>query len=353
MAVHVIAGVMGSGKSFESVKEKILPALLAGQRVVSNISGLNHAAIAEYLQKPLEEIQRLLIVIQDEEISRPDFYPADESDFSSIVKPGDLLLLDEVWKFYKKGTALTDRCMTFFRMHRHWSNEETGLTTEIVLCIQSVRGLHPDIRDVVEVRFQCRKMKILGTPDKYQVWLYEGDERKASHHYDRKYDPKIFPLYKSHAKGGAIEQFDSRQSIYNRPFFRIILPLVAILIPLGIYGGYWSLKRMSSSKATAVESSAPAPVSAAPAINPSTIPPPTSLAGGSGWRIVASYKVGGLPVVLLVDDRGRYRTITPGSVTAGAGGEMYVPVPKDADLATPWAGNAPTYTKGAQPPAAK
>lgn len=354
MAVHVIAGVMGSGKSFESVKEKILPALRNGQRVVSNISGLNHSAIAAYISKPVAEVEGLLCVVRDEQVSQPDFYPSDADDVASVVKPGDLLVLDEVWKFYKKGLALSDRCMNFYRMHRHWASEATGLTTEIVLCIQSIRGLHPDIRDVVEVRFQCRKLKILGKPEHYQVWLYEGDERRASHHFDRKYDPEIFPLYKSHAKGGAVEQFDQRQSIYSRPFFRFVLPIALLLIPVGGYGAYWSLSRLTHRGAAPAALASAAPVStAAPGAAPAAS---AALGSGaaSGWRIVASYRAGDLPVVLLVDDKGRYRTLTPGALSTGAAGELYVPVPRETDVATPWAGSSATYTsKGGQAPPTK
>ncbi|MBJ5389082.1 hypothetical protein JGG32_25795, partial [Salmonella enterica subsp. enterica serovar Typhimurium] len=40
MAINLYVGLQGAGKSYESVKSVVLPALAQGQRVVSNIEGL-------------------------------------------------------------------------------------------------------------------------------------------------------------------------------------------------------------------------------------------------------------------------------------------------------------------------
>lgn len=365
MAVHVIAGVMGSGKSYEAVKEKILPAVKSGQRVVTNIHGLNHQLIAEHLKLSLADVQARLIVVSDADIlvksSNKDgaplvlndaVLPADENDNSTLIQPGDLVVLDEVWQVFPKGVSLSPRIMTFFRMHRHWVSAETNLTTDIVLCIQSIRDLHADIRSVVEVRFQCRKMKIIGRPDKYQVWLYEGDSRTASHHYDRKYEAHIFPLYKSHAKGGAVESFDVRQSGFNRPLFKLVMPLAAVAVVLGTVISVLAYRKMTGTPAAApATATAPAadsdlkPGSKPIVQNPAPAASAPVGLSSDNWRVVASYKSGGLPVIVVVDDTGRYRSFSPGSVSYGPAGDVYAPVPADSPgVATTFAGKNSTYS---------
>ena len=320
---------------------EIRTALKAGQRVVSNIEGLNPPEIAKYLKISEERVNELLTIVKDEQVLAPGFYPKDAHDQSAIVKPGALLLLDEVWRFYKKEMKLSAECMSFFRMHRHYAADDTGLTSEIVLCIQSVRGLHPDIRDIIEVRFQCRKLKIIGRPDMYQVWLFEGQERKPSHKFDRKYNPAIFPLYQSHAKGGAIEQVDPRQNMLGKALHRLGKPLALIAIPLGIAACWYGLNKLTHPKGSETPSAIVTPPGATPGTASATVQPANS--NDDSWRVIASYTVNGQPVVKLLDGNGRFRTLSPGQVSVGASGEIYVTVARDEKRVTPWSGSFPTY----------
>lgn len=362
MAIHAITGVMGSGKSYEAVSEKIVPALRdeEGRRVITNIEGLNYQAIADFIGKPLDYVQAHLVQVAYERPSEPAFWydpQPDGSGTATAVQPGDLVVLDEVWRYFNQGMKLPDDAMRFFRMHRHYVSPTNNLTCDVVLINQAMRGIHRDIRDIIEVQFNCRKLKVLGRPQNYQVSVLEGNERKPSHQFLRKYSSKVFPLYSSYTNANAKEAVDKRQSALNSPFFKVIIPMALAGILLGGYYTYHHFRSMGQPKEAAKASSG-AHAASGPAGAPTTDPlapvPPAAASPGQpapqaptgDWRVVAMYKVGGLPVALMLDDKGRYRTVTSGNYSAGASNDVTVAIP-DAppkDRATPWTGGEPTYT---------
>jgi zona occludens toxin len=333
MAVHAITGVMGSGKSYEAVSEKIVPALKneADRRVVTNIEGLNTAEIAKYIGKPEAEVEVRLVRISYERVSEAGFwYDPESGAIETVVQPGDLVVLDEVWRYFNRTDKLPADAMKFFRMHRHYVGTDSGLTCDVVLINQSFRGIHSDIRDVVETQFACRKLKALGRPQNYQVSVIEGGERKATRSELRKYSDKVFPLYSSYSGTQGKEAYDKRQSVFNTPLFKYVLPLFAVLMCWGVWSTmnyFTGMGKAKGGELAAASTIAPAkPTTASPGtpaptgqgqVAPAAQPTPGGFqqpAPGTAetWRVAARYTVNGLPVVVLVDSAGRHRTVTAG-----------------------------------------
>lgn len=79
MAISVYCGVMGSGKSYEGVKTAIVPAIARGRRVVTNISGINEAAIHDYLVKKGHDPAKLgkVIHFENDALKHPGFFPSE------------------------------------------------------------------------------------------------------------------------------------------------------------------------------------------------------------------------------------------------------------------------------------
>lgn len=345
MAIHAITGVMGSGKSYEAVSEKIVTALRDDdeRRVVTNISGLNYQAIADFINKPLDEIQRRLVHIPYERVTESNFwYDPEGGSTATVVQPGDLVVLDEIWRYFNRGAKLSEDAMRFFRMHRHYVSDD-GHTCDVVLINQSFRGIHQDIRDVVEVQFECRKLKALGRPQTYQVRVIEGGERKASHVYTRNYNKKVFPLYSSYDKANAKEALDKRQSVFNTGFFKFVLPLFLIAT---LVCGYYIYKHFKNLGGESV-SVTPAPASPSYTPQSNSSAPVASFDTGE-WRLVARYVSSGFPVAVLVDSNGRFKTITSGDFRQGVANDVSVGLPpsdSDRGRATPWTGSFSTYSK--------
>ena len=245
MAINIYSGVMGSGKSYEVVINVILPAIKKGRRVVTNIDGIDEEKIHAHIEKEDKDVDASnlgkVVHVTDQRIEEPNFFPTNEVDSNSVVKGGDLIVIDEAWRFWSAGKKLSDEHMSFFRMHRHYVHPETKISCDLALIFQSITDISRSLRSVVELHFNMRKLKTLGLSRSYVVSWYEGGKQTKAAFVDRriqKYDKKIFPLYQSYAGGAGNESaIDSRQNLLlsKKTFFFVILFFCLIG-----FGGYFS-----------------------------------------------------------------------------------------------------------------
>lgn len=324
MPINCYTGLMGSGKSFESVRSVIIPAILAGRDVVTNVEGVNSEAIREYCAekhgKKLDQLGHVRHCV-NEDLDKPQFFPVpitDELGFSieewiplphftyyarafkasqgkdlgktgyqimlraltqlrdrgldvgsclvqaaykeakeievsdfrdaqpgvvfcdlpespeSIVKPGDLVVIDEAWRFWGTNNKLSGEHRVFFREHRHYVNPETKVSCDLVLMVQDITDLNRSLKVVVEMTFRTTKLKSLGMSKTYRVEIWEGYKLTRGSRIGvevKKYDPAIFPLYSSYTGGQGVEkQVDSRQNILSsKKLWFTVAGLVALL----------------------------------------------------------------------------------------------------------------------------
>lgn len=315
MAIKAYVGKMGSGKSYEVVSTVILGALRTGRRVVSNISGLNVKAIQQFLEAegiPKEQ-QGVLIVVTHDQVSMPDFFRTDNDEkegTETIIQPGDLVALDEVWRFWQSSGAIPERHMNFFRMHRHFVHAETGLTCDVALISQQVSDFNSKIRGVIEETYVMHKATAVGKANRYRVDVHTGgkDTRSSFIRQEvlRQYDPKYFPLYSSHSQNaGGVQakevNIDNRGNIFKNPIFRFGLPIAVISF---IAGGFYLWRFLYP-----VEKKPPISV-AAPGANPQNQPSQIKKDGVSEiWRVYGWYSFSNDIVVVLKNDLGRKRLV--------------------------------------------
>jgi len=319
MAINAYTGLQGSGKSYEVVSSVILPAIAQGRRVVTNIDGIDERLVHEYLQsvnKSIgpEELGQIIHVTNDR-ILEPAFFP-DEArpDIESLVLPGDMVAIDEAWRFWPTdGGKLTHEHMQFFRMHRHYTHPETGVACDVALMIQDISGLHRSVKNVVEFSFRTTKHKMLGLKKRYRVEVYEGYKQlrtNAISRYQKDYDPAIFPLYRSYSTSNGTEvAIDGRINVFRRWW---LVPVIAMIV-ISCAGSVWYLAYFFGQKGRGKASATSSPVSvgsglATPAANAS---PAGSQSFSQAWRIAGTVTLRGNPYVVLANPTGRMRLEHP------------------------------------------
>lgn len=246
MAIIAYTGVMGSGKTYEAVSTAALNALRDGRRVVTNISGFNFEAIRDHIGE-LKDGSHLepdrVLVIPSARISEPHFFYDPDASHESVVKPGDLVLIDEVWAFWGTGGKLPVEHQKFFRMHRHYTEQGTGTSCDLCIMIQDLSSLHRFIRGVLESTYKFTKMKTLGLSSRYRVEVYEGNKQSRATLVSatvNKYDARIFPLYQSYEGGkGKEKTVDDRQNLFRNKWF--LASFLIALIGL-VAGGWWFMR---------------------------------------------------------------------------------------------------------------
>lgn len=375
MAIKCYVGRMGSGKTYEVVSSVILPALARGRRVVSNIAGLDYQAFVDLLVAegtPFENIGQLVQISHDD-VLKPFFWRTDKpfEDFVSqfqasqkfsrfkskvlnrddvedvdipsdyFVQPGDLLALDEIWRFWDgfgardgEGQARPKAVMNFFRMHRHFTHSETGVACDVALITQDILDLSRSVRAVVEETFSMTKLTSLGMTTRYRVDVYAAAKmRNVLRSYQRSYEDKYFPLYKSHsqAKEGdasAVEEnIDGRGNILKGPLFKIVLPIGFFVLCLSI----WSLWRFFHPKPKTEISSAVSQAKSEEKKN--------NISESEEWRIVgwSQYKTNTYFLLASTSGRNRFVVAPPNFKITSFTAELLLP---NGDAVTNWSGGS-------------
>lgn len=356
MPINVYTGLMRSGKSYEVVSQVILPAILAGRDVVTNIDGISEELIHSYLatENPKADEAKFGRVrhVTNEDVFRPDFLPfyddAKAAHTDTVVQPGDLVAIDEAWRFWGTDCKLLKQHKSFFLEHGHFTHPETGVACDLVLMIQDMGTLHRFLKNVVAFSARTHKKVSFGLNNTYSVVMFEGykmNKQTRIGDWVRRYDKRIFPLYSSF-KGGAQGKtvtVDKRQNVFaNRKLWFVVV--------LCVVGGVWGARNVWNffhpaplpDKAAAVDGkaavSAPSgAVSGAPLASPLGGPP-----FSSQWRIAGAYVQGGESWVALVDSSGRVRLESP-SAFVGTGALAVGMI--DGQRVTPYTGGS-VETKG-------
>lgn len=341
MAVNLYTGVMGAGKTHEAVKELVLvhsrlaPGAARSRGIVCNISGLDvdkvsamlghdctrHVPSSDPIQKMRDIAQGLdgasgIQVVSYERVTEPHFFPTEQEVLSGntshcIVQPGDLVILDEAWRYYQPGMKVPPEHMEFLRMHRHMAHPATGVTCDMAVLIQDLGTLDRKVKNVVESVYKFKKHRAAGLNSRYLVQQFDGNSTRLSNlvnTWQRKYDPVIFPLYKSHTSSGAVEKnIDRRAVFWKDPKFIALMVGAGLFAVLGPIFAYRMLNNMAGPKskpaqvaqpqATGQATGSPQPPTsggaAAPAApKPTTKRPPLRVAGsiinqrGERWVLV-------------------------------------------------------------------
>lgn len=359
MPINVYTGLMRSGKSYEVVSQVILEAIAQGRRVVTNVDGIDSELIRAYVadkrKLPMEQLGQIAHVT-NEDVFKPDFLPyyddAKTAHTDTIVQPGDLVAIDEAWRFWGTDCKLLKQHKSFFLEHGHFTHPESGVACDLVLMIQDMGTLHRFVKNVVAFSFRTHKKISFGLSNTYSVVMWEGSKMNKQTRigdWVRRYNKEIFPLYSSF-KGGAqgkMVNVDKRQNIFANPRLWVV---VCLCLFGGIYGfrNLWKFFHPAPPPTDIAKSAdAGSPKGAAPVAPSAAAPVADSVLAHPGlssqWRIAGRYAHGLDSWVLLVDSAGQVRMESPSVITGT--GLLAVGV-IDGQLVTPYSGGSITEFKG-------
>lgn len=344
MSIKAYVGRMGSGKTYEVASVVIYKALASGRRVVSNIAGLDIEAYKDLMLAegiPEERIGRLVQVSHDD-VVKPEFWRTDKDEaegVQSFIQPGDLVALDEIWRFWEgfAGRKMPERVMNFYRMHRHFTHPDTGTACDVAIITQDVLDIARKVRAVIEETYYMEKLTAIGSTKRYRVDIFQGTRtnRKPLRSLQRSYESRFFPLYSSHSQkkegdADAVEEnIDQRGNILKGALFKIVLPVGLIVAGVAVYTVYSFFNPKPKDKPAIAQHQ---PGAAQPA-NVSHAKPGPDIA--EEWRVVGFYQ-SGADVVMVVNNGRRSRALrgAPGKI-AGLSMEVILP---NGEAAADWTG---------------
>ncbi|MFZ5507595.1 MAG: zonular occludens toxin domain-containing protein [Pseudomonadota bacterium] len=219
-------GLPRSGKSYEAIARRIVPALKEGRGVTAYIEGIDHDKLAELAGITAERCRELLQVITAEQA--PNWH--------EHARKNDLVVLDEVQDYFGVRSKLTQAQTKAVTQHGH-------LGQDIVLMGQDYKDAHVIWRRRIEIKLSFLKLSAIGKEHSYSVTTYRhkgGDEYAKVGVQIHKYDPAFFGSYASHVaadvqKGNYKE---TRGGVMSNPLLRYVLPVTLVLAVWGIYKGW-------------------------------------------------------------------------------------------------------------------
>lgn len=221
-------GLPRSGKSYESLKEHIIPALAKGRKVYARINGLNYEKIAEIAKISVDECKELLHEITEEQVHTIHDHVTNDS----------LVIIDELQNFFPSGRQkLSDDMTKFITEHGH-----RGL--DIVCMGQSIADCHNTWRRRTQRKIQFLKLDMVGMDNRYKWTAYQGSMNAKGdisfteiNSGTKKYDPLYFGAYLSHQPDTTNKDnlADARLNLFNQKSLKYGIP---IAIFLGIFAVY-------------------------------------------------------------------------------------------------------------------
>jgi len=323
MAITVYTGYPGAGKSYALIEQVIIPALLAGRRVLTNIDGIKpdlcvaHAEVVARKGLKGRDLDHEIGTVETfsgEEAAQQFFWPTEAiADVHTRVKSGDLVVFDE-WRLYvpKRGQLPNPDLEKFLRWHRHLVDAK-GIACDVAIASQAITDIHPDFRALLERNYKFNKLRALGLNKSYAWFAWNGSSQAKGDHYAHgvgKYKRDIFPLYESYKGGQGTELKSSkRDDIWAQP--KTWLTVLAPIPLLGIGG--WKLYSVWSHPAAGLPTPAASSSPGLPAIPGQAAP--AALPASSPWRIVGKVDGESGTRVIVTDDKGSIRMLLPGDFT--------------------------------------
>ncbi|MFT7724601.1 MAG: zonular occludens toxin domain-containing protein [Roseateles sp.] len=217
-------GLPGSGKSYEAMAVRIIPAIKAGREVVAYVEGIDHKKIAEIAGVSEERCRELLHVLTRDQM---------KSNWVELCRDNALHVFDEAQNFWGNRVKLNEVQTELVTEHRH-----RGM--DIVLMGQDVRDVHATWRRRIELKLCFLKLNAFGKGKKYRVNTFRhtgGDKYSKTGTTITKYDQKYFGTYSSHVSDDTNTDVytDQRAQVLNHPWLKYGIPLTAIAVTFGAW----------------------------------------------------------------------------------------------------------------------
>uniref|UniRef100_A0AAU8B4X4 ZOT protein n=1 Tax=Dulem virus 55 TaxID=3145766 RepID=A0AAU8B4X4_9VIRU len=197
------SGKPGGGKTYEAFRLAVLSKLAEGRNVVTNIVGLDESVIAGYIIDKMgvepDKVGQLKTVSDEQVIADDFFYYKGASADDTVVQPGDVVVIDEVWRVFKDVKKIGERRESFIAEHRHFVGED-GKPCELHVINQDVAEIPKFIKARLEACYQMTKLSAAGANNRYRVDVYSSPKMYKKQLLGTsygKYDKEIYSLYKS------------------------------------------------------------------------------------------------------------------------------------------------------------
>ena len=232
--IKMQCGLPGSGKSYDTVVNCLIPALREGRIVWTNLEGINFEYLSLVSGVSQSDLNKQLRCLSDKEVklfyrtayhrhhylNNPDDYENEGITWEMYVKKNEVdlelwlpsnayVVIDEVQNYWgaKDYAKVPQEFDHFLSMHRHY-----GL--DIIFITQRPARVYKEIQRLTEYIWMFEKMSKLGLSSRYKAAVRYADDRKSFKRVIRKYDSLYFPCYKSYSGAEVQENKGEKATLF-------------------------------------------------------------------------------------------------------------------------------------------
>lgn len=233
MALNLYCGKPGSGKSYSVVEYVVIPALLKGRHVVTNI--------------PLQG--ELLMEVYGGKVTQLDLDALDHPELPSLIPNGAVAVIDECWNRWPSGqrvSAAPKQDLHWLKEHRHRVDSD-GNAMQVILVTQDPSDLASWVRKLIAHSFHMQKLEELGASNRFGINVYQGcptgdniPKRFLIRKATGSYKPEIYQYYSSATQSdttnvGDEKAMDKRFNIWKSGSMIAIMVFVPLAFGFGLY----------------------------------------------------------------------------------------------------------------------
>lgn len=185
--IYLYYGKVGDGKTYHVVNRELIPAILAGRKIYTNIEGLSLPNISTYLSLLYTDVVSKIIHV--------DPYNKDAvRNIYKIAEHGSLIIIDESHDYWDaREYKNTDKEFL------DWLSKSRHQGYDVVFITQSPKRLEGNVVRLCNFAYQIKNIGFIGRLVKsfYVVHCRQSPNDAIVSTFRGRYNPAIFSLYSS------------------------------------------------------------------------------------------------------------------------------------------------------------
>jgi len=211
--IEMLEGLPGSGKSYHSVSDYLLPWVRSNRRIYTYIDGFYLDRLATFEGRSLAELQAQITTW-----TRPDEVITELLK----VEPGSAVLIDECQTIFRAQTKIPPDLLRWLELHRHYG-------IDVVMVCQDFRQVTSGVTRLVEITTKFMKLSRLGLGKRYRGKIRGNPEEvEEIRSFIGKYDAKVYSYYSSYR--ATVKEQPRDYSIFKSAFVVFCLACVVVVV---------------------------------------------------------------------------------------------------------------------------
>ena len=226
MAVVILTGVAGTGKTLYAIQKYIIPELKSGGVVYTNIDGLIPSRISAIFNIDIFDVEKNLRKLNNTD------------RFFDEIENNSMVIIDEAQYYYSnrdwQKESNTD-CVKYLCEHRHYGHK-------VVFITPHVDTLDAGIRRATQITYKHKSFSIVGNAKTVRCAVYDQTNINdtALQYFTWRHDVRIYDCYKSY-----INKEITEKKIRVNPFMDPKLIFILIMVIISIFTAITNLSSMS------------------------------------------------------------------------------------------------------------